>query len=112
MTDPEIIVEETEAVIEVAADEVTEVVLEVNEESVIIEDAHRGPQGIPGPSGFVHQQTVPSAEWVIDHDLDKHPAVDVVDSASNVVIGEIHYNSDSRVTITFRAPFAGRAFLN
>jgi len=108
MTDEsEIIVEETEAI------------LEVEENTVVIEDARVGPQGPAGPPGpkgddsnYTHHQTTPSEVWVIEHGLDKFPAVDVVDSASNVVIGEIHYDNPTRVTITFQSAFAGRAFLN
>lgn len=116
MSDAEIIVDETEVVIEVGE---TDAVVEVQEQDVVIEDARSGPQGIPGPQGpagsdttYVHTQTTPSATWVIPHGLDKFPAVDVVDSASNVVIGEIHYNNANTVTITFIAAFAGQAFLN
>lgn len=119
MSDAEIIVDETEAVIEI--DE-TDAVIEVEQQDVVIEDARsgpQGPQGPPGPQGpagsdttYVHTQTTPSATWVIAHGLDKFPAVDVVDSASNVVIGEIRYNNSNTVTITFVSAFAGKAFLN
>lgn len=113
MSDAEIIVDETEVVIEV---EDTDAVIEVQQQDVVIEDSRSGPQGPPGPPGsdttYVHTQTTPSATWVITHGLDKFPAVDVVDSASNVVIGEIHYNNSNTVTITFIAAFSGKAFLN
>jgi hypothetical protein len=35
-----------------------------------------------------------------------------VDSAEQVVIGEITYNSANQVTVTFVSPFSGKAFLN
>ena len=108
--EPEIIIEETQAIVE------------VDETEIVIEDARRGPQGPQGPQGpvgpagsdttYVHTQTTPSATWVIAHGLDKYPAVDVVDSGSNVVVGEIHYNNTNTITITFIAAFAGKAFLN
>lgn len=110
MSDPEIRIDETYATIKVENNEVT------------IEDARSGPQGPPGPQGpvgpagsdttYVHTQTSPSATWTIAHGLDKYPAIDVVDSGSNVVIGEVHYNNTNTVTITFVAAFAGKAFLN
>ena len=119
MSDAEIIVEETEAVIEIAE---TDAVIEVEQQDVVIEDTRSGPQGATGPQGpvgpagsdttYVHTQTAPSDTWVIPHGLDKFPAVDVVDSGSNVVVGEIHYNNSNTVTITFIAPFSGKAFLN
>lgn len=97
-------------------------IVEVNENEVVIEHSQRGPQGPIGPQGpvgpagsdttYVHTQTAPSDTWVIAHGLDKYPAVDVVDSGSNVVVGDIHYNNTNTLTITFVAAFSGRAFLN
>lgn len=116
MSDPEIRIDETYATIQV---ENNEVELTVEGDHITIEDARSGPQGATGPTGpagsdttYVHTQTTPAAIWTIQHDLDKFPAVDVVDSASNVVIGEIHYDNENRVTITFVAAFSGKAFLN
>lgn len=59
----------------------------------------------------VHLQGMASSVWSITHDLGGRPSVTVVDSAGTVVIGEIGYNSDTEVTITFTAPFSGAAYL-
>lgn len=59
----------------------------------------------------VHTQASPSTTWVITHTLGGRPSVMVVDSASTVVIGEITYNSDTQVTLSFSAPFSGFAYL-
>jgi len=37
--------------------------------------------------------------------------VTVVDSAATVVIGDVTYNSDTSVTVSFAAPFSGYAYL-
>ena len=63
-------------------------------------------------STFVHDQGSAQTEWVIDHNLHTFPSVTVVDSAGTVVIGEILYNSDIRITLTFSAAFSGKAYLN
>ena len=54
----------------------------------------------------------PASTWVIVHNLGKHPAVVVVDSSGSTVYGDIHYDSNAQVTLTFAAGFAGNAYLN
>ena len=61
---------------------------------------------------FVYDQTVPSSEWTIKHNLEKFPAVNVVDSAGTEVIGAIDYIDINTVVITFTGAFSGRAFFN
>ena len=61
---------------------------------------------------FVHTQTEPSSTWVISHSLNKYPAVEVVDTAHDVVVGEVSYDSLSQITITFVYNTTGKAFLN
>jgi hypothetical protein len=65
-----------------------------------------------GDAQFVYEQTSPSAQWVVLHNLAKFPSVTVVDSANNVVYGEVLYDSDLQVTLTFAGPFSGKAFFN
>lgn len=60
---------------------------------------------------YVHTQPFVSSAWVINHNLNGKPSVTVVDSADTVVIGEVTYNSNSQVTVTFTAPFSGYAYL-
>lgn len=69
----------------------------------------------PSPSGdkyFVHDQSFPSNEWEITHNLGKHPAVTVIDSVGNEVEGDCNYIDDNSLTLTFAFPFSGMAFLN
>ena len=61
--------------------------------------------------GFVFQQEVPLAVWVITHNLNRHPAVVVEDSTGRRVEGDIVYTSNNVITITFTAAFSGRATL-
>ena len=61
---------------------------------------------------FVYDQTVPSSEWTIKHNLEKFPAVNIVDSAGTEVIGAIDYIDINTVVITFTGAFSGRAFFN
>lgn len=59
----------------------------------------------------VHSQPVVSSVWAINHTLGGKPQVTIVDSADTVVVGEVTYNSNSQVTVTFTAPFSGYAYL-
>jgi hypothetical protein len=62
---------------------------------------------------FVYDQTeVASDTWVIVHNLHKYPSVTVVDSANSVVEGDVTYNSEDQLTITFKSGFKGKATLN
>lgn len=61
---------------------------------------------------YTHNQIAASASWVISHGLEKYPSVTVVDSGGSVVIGEITYNSENQITLTFQSQFSGKAYLN
>jgi hypothetical protein len=82
-----------------------------------------GPQGVQGPAGaagangdshdtYVFNQNVPASFWDIVHNLTAYPSVSVIDSTGGLVIGEISYVSNNRLTITFSGSFSGQAFLN
>ena len=60
----------------------------------------------------IFNQTSASSTWNITHALSKFPSVTVVDSGNNVVFGEIVYNSNSSITLTFASAFSGKAYLN
>ena len=68
--------------------------------------------GVTLDANFVYVQASPSASWVINHNLNKYCSVTVVDSADNIVFGEVLYNSLNQVTLTFSGAFSGEAFFN
>jgi hypothetical protein len=68
--------------------------------------------GVSLDANYVYVQTSPSATWVINHNLNKYCSVTVVDSADNIVFGEVLYNSLNQVTLTFSGAFSGEAFFN
>jgi len=61
---------------------------------------------------FVFVQGTPSTTWDIQHNLGKFPSITVIDSADTVVVGEYTYTDINKVTLTFSAGFAGKAYLN
>ena len=61
---------------------------------------------------YAHTQSVASATWTINHNLDFYPNVTVVDSAGTIVEGEIAYTSRNQIVLTFSAAFSGTAYLS
>ena len=68
--------------------------------------------GVSLDANFVYTKGSPSATWVVNHNLNKYCSVTVVDSADNIVVGEVLYNSLNQVTLTFAGAFSGKAFFN
>ena len=68
--------------------------------------------GVSLDKNYVHIQDASSATWVVTHNLNKYPSVSVVDSAGSTVVGYVFYDTLNQVTITFSAPFSGKAFFN
>jgi hypothetical protein len=60
----------------------------------------------------IHNQTVSSAEWTIEHNLNCYPSVTIVDSANTEVIGEVEYINTNSLKAKFSASFSGIAYLN
>ena len=69
-------------------------------------------QKINSVKNYLHNQIASAAVWDIQHSLGKFPSVSVVDSAGNIVIGDVMYLDENQLKITFSAAFAGKAFLN
>ena len=67
---------------------------------------------LPVGGNYNHTQSVSSATWTITHNLGFRPAVSVVDSGGNHVIGDVNYVSVNALTISFSAPFGGSAYLS
>lgn len=63
-------------------------------------------------ANFIFTQGIPSATWNITHNLGKFPSVSVVDTANQLMYGDTEYINENSLTITFSAPFSGKAYLN
>ena len=61
---------------------------------------------------YTHKQLSAATVWNIQHNLNKHPSVTVIDSAGTKVYGDIEYIDNNNVRVTFTSAFAGRAYLN
>lgn len=62
---------------------------------------------------FVFEQGLAADTWIIEHNLNKHPSVAVVDSSGKIQMpDEIEYTNENTITVTFLSAFAGKAYLN
>jgi hypothetical protein len=67
---------------------------------------------LPVSGSHIHTQSVSSATWTINHNLGYYPAVSVVDSGENLVIGDVTYISANTLSVSFTASFGGKAYLS
>ena len=72
---------------------------------------------VVGNITYTHTQSSASATWTINHNLNRHPSVTVIDSGNTKVQGTVVYNSADQLTITFFSGgsslvFSGKAYLN
>lgn len=84
----------------------------------------RGPQGIQGPQGEQGEQGPPGTDAnfiesftnqsivTVQHNLGKYPAVGVMDSAGDEVVGEVEFVDVNTVILRFANSFTGQAILN
>lgn len=61
---------------------------------------------------YKHTQGIASSTWVIQHNLNKYPAVYVFDNYARQIIGDIVFNDANKLTIKFSGGFSGVAYLN
>lgn len=61
---------------------------------------------------YVHIQSQAATQWTINHNLNKYPAVHIVDTNNNEVIGDLQYTTINQVVLSFSEPFSGSAFLS
>ena len=69
-----------------------------------------GPQG-PAGVGYLHQQTSSSTTWVINHNLGFRPAVELFDSGSQEIDGDVAHPSVNQAIITLSPATTGTARL-
>ena len=75
-----------------------------------------GLQGPPGPPGdaftAVFAQSSPTTVWLLEHNLGRFPAISLVDTANDQIIGDVSYLDANVARVTFAAPTSGKAYLN
>lgn len=110
--DPELLLFESETVVEVLVGTTLETFDEATTEIVEVSEAPPGPPGPPGPGvvPFVFDQTTPSDTWSINHGFSYAPTVVLLD-----VDGKRTYTDEEHLPgvtlLHFYEPFTGQATL-
>lgn len=66
-----------------------------------------------GDKYFAFEQGISSDTWTINHNLNKHPSITIVDEYERVIPGfAAEYIDDNTVIVRFNAAFKGKAYLN
>ena len=90
--------------------------IEVSPATSAITIVNAGPQGPPGVGGlassYMHTQTILSTSWVINHNLNFRPSVDVYDTTGASIEGHIIHHSLNQVEVQLLNPRAGTARLS
>lgn len=61
---------------------------------------------------YVFEQGIPSDTWVITHNLNKYPTVDLVDSSGRVFQSEVDYTDTNSLVVYINGALSGKAYLN
>lgn len=65
-----------------------------------------------GDVSYVYNQSVPSTERIINHNLGKYPNITTLDSNGIQVIGDIYYTNENTIKVIFSEALSGVAYLN
>jgi hypothetical protein len=71
-----------------------------------------GPPGPPGAT-YVHNQSTPSASWVITHNLNlvRDPVIVLDGDTTAIVYADVTVNSLNQINISFDSAVTGKAYL-
>jgi hypothetical protein len=67
--------------------------------------------GISTGSGalpYIHDQSSPSAEWIVNHNFGYNPVVDVIDTANRQIEAEVVHLSLNQTRVYFNQPKTGK----
>jgi len=71
----------------------------------------QGPSGGGGAAAYVHTQSTPAIVWTINHNLGFRPSVELLDSGSQEIDGEIAHPTVNQTVVTLSPATAGLARL-
>lgn len=61
---------------------------------------------------YIHNQTIPSDEWNVQHNLNKYPSVSVMLPSGHIGIADVTHVDENNLTITFAGDETGKAIIN
>jgi hypothetical protein len=91
---------------------VTNTVTVTEGDTTVVTVTTAGPQG-PGGGGaaYVHTQASPATTWTINHNLGFRPSVELLDSGSQEIDGDIAHPTVNQTVVTLNPATAGLARL-
>ena len=93
---------------------VTNTVTVTEGDTTVVTVTTAGPQG-PGCGGgaaaYVHTQASPATTWTINHNLGFRPSVELLDSGSQEIDGDIAHPTTNQTVVTLNPATAGLARL-
>jgi hypothetical protein len=63
-------------------------------------------------SSYIFEQVLPATTWLIQHNMDKFPAVTITLTDNTEIQGFKKYLDSNTVELSFSKPISGKAFLN
>lgn len=67
---------------------------------------------VAADKNYVHNQSVASATWSVQHNLNKFPSATMVLSTGQKGYGDVTYVDENNLTITFASAESGKAYIN
>lgn len=79
----------------------------------LVEVQVAGPQGPAGANAaaYVHQQLTASASWTINHNLGYKPSVELLNTGSQEIEGDVVHTNVNQTLVAFSGAVAGQARL-
>ena len=92
-------------------DEIEQSVVTI-EGSALIDASKSGQTVTLTSKTFVFEQGIAASTWVINHNLNKRPSIELVDSQGREFKAYVEYNSDNKCTVLLDSATTGYAYLN
>ena len=70
------------------------------------------PVQVESDKHYTHNQTVASSEWTVQHNLNKYPSVEVINSSGRRITGEVQYIDEDNLVVRFEYSFTGKVYCN
>ena len=92
--------------------ELTDKYIELRDKDTELENKYNELKDKDGDKYYKVEVNIPSTIWEINHNLNKYPAVTVINNDNQIVIGDVIYTDENNLTITFSAEFTGKVICN
>jgi hypothetical protein len=89
----------------------TTVIVDNTGDTTVVTVQTPGPQGAVGAAAYVFTQSTPAATWTINHNLGLRPSVELLDSGSQEIEGEVSHPSLNQTIVILSLATAGLARL-